>query len=437
MEAPRGVRRLLYVNLDFPPMSGPGIWRAFSFAKYLPEHGYALTVLCSDRSPSRTRYDDSLLAELPSSTVVHRIPSQFQKDLQERTDRIEEWKLPGRVKRRAVRAGKLFIHHWPDAQFHWAMKVAAKGAALARSGAVDVMFTSGPPHVAHLAGLMIHTAKKIPWLMDYRDLWSDDRVQIKQTSYQQAFFERVEARVVKTVDGIVCVSPGYRDHLAERFGLPLDKFTVIRNGHDIPPELLDAADARPKNARLHMHFNGTPQYTHPFGLIVDTVARLVESHGRERAPRVTFTGFPAKLAEQVAERGLEDLVQNVGHMSRDDSIRYSLGCDVLIAMVNDANPLYRGTIPGKAYEALALGRHLLGVLPKNSVVGPMIEESKNGTLVDVGDPDAAYRAVARILESFEAGTLHDQDPALRRRIAEKYSRRAQARELAELLSRHT
>ncbi len=429
------MRRLLYVNLDFPPMSGPGIWRAFSFAKYLPENGYALTVLCSDRSPSRTRYDDSLLAELPPSTTVHRISSQFQKDLQVHTDGIAKWRLPGRIRRRAERAGKLFIHHWPDPQFHWAMKVAAKGAALARSGAVDVMCTSGPPHIAHLAGLMIRTAKRIPWVMDYRDLWSDDRVQIKQTSYQQAFFERVEARVVNTVDGIVCVSPGYRDHLMQRFALPAEKFTVVRNGHDIPEELLAEAEAPPKNERLHLHFNGTPQYTHPFGLIVDTVARIVESHGRDRAPLVTFTGFPAKLAEQVAERGLEDLVQNVGHMSRDDSIRYSLGCDVLIAMVNDANPLYRGTIPGKAYEALALGRHLLAILPKDSVVGPMIEEAKNGTLVDVGDPDATYHAVVRILERFEAGTLHDQDAELRRRIAAKYSRRAQAAEFAEVLSR--
>ncbi|MEQ9502970.1 MAG: glycosyltransferase [Deltaproteobacteria bacterium] len=427
------MRRLLYVNLDFPPMSGPGIWRAFSFAKYLPENGYALTVLCSDRSPSRSRYDDALLGELPEVTQVHRITSRFQGDLQKHTDAIGDLPLPRPLKRPAVRAGKLFIHHYPDAQFHWAMKVAAKGAALVRRGEIDAMFTSGPPHVAHLAGLIVRGTKQIPWVMDYRDLWSDDRVQIKQTSYQQAFFERVEARVVKTVDGIVCVSPGYRDHLAERFGLPASKFHVIRNGHDIPAELLAAADERPKNTRLHLHFNGTPQYTHPFGLVVDTVARIVESHGRSRAPLVTFTGFPAKLAEQVEAKGLEDLVQNVGHMSRDDSIRYSLGCDVLIAMVNDANPLYRGTIPGKAYEALALGRHLLALLPKGSVVGPMIDEAKNGTLVNVGNPDEAYRAVVRLVERFEAGTLHDQDPALRARTAEKYSRRAQARQLAEVL----
>lgn len=430
------MRRVLYVNLDFPPMSGPGIWRALAFAKYLPENGWASTVLCSDRSPSRSRYDDSLLSELPPETEVHRLSSQFQGDLQVYTDMLQDVPLPRPFKRPVVRAGKLFIHHWPDAQFHWAMKVAAKGAELVLRGAVDAMFTSGPPHVSHLAGLMIRSAKRIPWLMDYRDLWSDDRVQIKQMSYQQAFFERVEKKVVNTVDGVVCVSPGYREHLMSRFGLSADKMHVIRNGHDIPDELLAAANEKPKNERLHMHFNGTPQYTHPFGLVVDTIARIVETHGRDRAPRVTFTGFPAKLEAQIADAGLEDLIENIGHMPRDDSIRYSLGCDVLIAMVNDTNPLYRGTIPGKAYEALALGRHLLALLPKDSVVGPMIDEAKNGTLVDVGDPNAAYEAVVRILEAFEAGTLHDEDAELRQQVAHKYSRRAQAKELATLLDRY-
>lgn len=429
-------RRLLYVNLDFPPMSGPGIWRALGFAKYLPENGYDVTVLCSDRSPSRARYDDSLLAHIPPSTIVHRIPSRFQKDIADDIGRLRDAPLPDLLRRGLLRAGRRFLHEYPDPQFHWAMKVAAKGAQLLYRGEADALVTSGPPHVAHLAGLLMQRAKRVPWIVDYRDLWTDDAVQVKQTSYQQRAFERVERRVVRSAQSVVVVSPGYRARLEERFADVLDDdIVVIRNGHDIPAELLELADEKPKNERLRIHFNGTPQYTHPFGLVVDTVARLVERVGPQRAPLVTFTGFPADLAEEIEKRGLEDHVKDVGHMSRDESIRLCLGCDVLLAMVNDTNPLYRGTIPGKAYEALALGRYLLAILPAGSVVGEMIEEAEHGALCDVGDPDDVYRAFATALERFERGTIHDQSPQRRRALAEQYSRRRQAAELAVVLDR--
>lgn len=425
--------RVLYVNLDFPPASGPGIWRALAMAKYLPAHGVDLTVLASDRSPSRRRFDESLLADLPPSVTVRHLSSVFQNDVVGGFGRVRDL-VPGRRPKALVeRFERRFVAYWPDQQFHWATRVAAE--IVRHRHAADVLLTSGPPHVAHLAALMARPVAPLPWVMDYRDLWSSDRVQIKQYRYQPRLFAQVEREALGRADAVVAVSPGYIDHLADRFAdvIPRDRFHLIRNGHDIPKPLLARADERPRNKQAHFHFNGTPQRTHPFGALLDVMVRWRAEHGPEGLPKITFTGLPDGFAERIAAEGMSAHVYDVGHMPRDASVEFCLGCDVLVCMVNDANPLYRGTIPGKAYEALGLGRHLFAIQPKGSVVGELIDDADNGTLVDVGDPDDVYRGFSRIMDLFAKGALHDQSPEARARIADRYSRERQAAQLAEVL----
>src|SRR5262245_59861173 len=64
---------VLYINHDFPPMSGPGIWRALSFTTHLAREGHAVTVLCGRRSFWCKRFDASLLESIPPTLRVVRI----------------------------------------------------------------------------------------------------------------------------------------------------------------------------------------------------------------------------------------------------------------------------------------------------------------------------------------------------------------------------
>lgn len=430
-------RRVLYINLDFPPMSGPGIWRALAFAKYLPELDHEVTVLCSDRSPSRSRFDESLCSEIPLGVKVQRIPSYFQGDIAAHIQTLMDHAPGSLAKKFLRRVLSRFVRYYPDQQFHWALNVAVYGLQLAARGKVDVLLTSGPPHICHLAGLIISTLRPLPWVMDYRDLWTDDRVQIKQTSYQQAVFERLEAACVAKATRIVAVSPGYIEHLTTRFSKSSADYDLVRNGHDVSPETIEQSRTLPDNTRLHIHFNGTPQVTHPFSEVLKALDRLRFEDGHDRdLPQVTFTGVPAKFEAEIEALNLGAHVRDVGHMSRTDSINYSLGCDVLLAMVNAKNPLYRGTIPGKAYEALALGRHLLGLMPKHSVLAEMIEAAGEGTLVDVSNPNAIYEGFTEVRRLFRNGQLNRiRTEAQHQAIAQLYSRRTQTQALVEVFDR--
>lgn len=434
------MKRLLYINFDFPPMSGPGIWRALGFAKYLPDFGFLPTILCSDRSPSRERFDPSLLAQVPQEVEVVRVHSTFQNEFVAPLGAAANRVGSKRLSQLARGLQSRIVREYPDQQAHWAVKVAAHAAWLARTGNYTALVTSGPPHVVHVAGLIAAKASGLPWLMDYRDLWTDDRVQIKQSSYQQTFFEEVERRAVRASTAVVVVSPLYGEHLSRRFSREkaASAFHVIRNGHDIGEEVMARAQALPSNPRLHVHFNGTPQVTHPFAMLADVVAQLrLDPATRSRVPRFTFTGMPEAFAQLVRERELGEHLIDIGHQSHAASIQHSLSCDVLLAMVNDTNPLYRGTVPGKAYEAIALGRHLLALLPAGSVVEAMVREVGNASFCPVGDQPALLATMRRLIERHERSDLNRETLGEDwKEIARGYSRRAQARELSRLLSLH-
>lgn len=431
------MRNVLYLNFDFPPISGPGLWRALGFVKYLPDHGFSSIVLCSDRARRHDHYDETLEGQIPPGTEIRRISSWFEEELARGMTRAVDTIPIGPVRRTLHRIRSRLLREYPDPRFHWAMKAAVLGAWVVAQRRPACMITSGPPHVTHLAGLFIKATTGVPWVMDYRDPWTDDRVQVKQAGHQPWLFDRLEKAAVKRCDAVVAVSPVYLEHLSRRFASvkPANRFHLVRNGHDLQEEWITRSLIPPRNARPHFHFNGTPQTTHPFGLVLDLVDRLrLESPDRP-LPLFTFTGMPAGLQEEVDKRGLGEAIRDIGRRSLSECVEYSIQCDVLLAMVDATNPLYRGTIPGKTYEAMALGRHLLALLPRDTTVKELVEECRNGTVADVEDPDDIYAGVIRILDLFGKGLLNtDQDPTLRRDYAARYSRRRQTEELVRVLN---
>lgn len=64
-------KRLLLVTYPFPPVGGAGVQRVTKFVKYLPRHGWEVSVL-TVANPSVPLFDPSLLDDIPANTIIHR-----------------------------------------------------------------------------------------------------------------------------------------------------------------------------------------------------------------------------------------------------------------------------------------------------------------------------------------------------------------------------
>jgi glycosyltransferase involved in cell wall biosynthesis len=470
-------RKILYINLDFPPIGGPAVWRAFWFTKYLTASGYHVTVLCSDRSCWCERRDETLLKHIPPEAKIIRLKSIFPNDLFVKAERLlsrtgsapgkelldvrprdsrengnpaaaacdragtdghRGWGIYGWVKSLLGGKNRSRIRSWvdryyPEKNLWWLLLACLKGGRPAVFEKFDCIITSGPPHISHVAGWLISTLSRTPWIMDYRDLWTDDPNQSPQSGYQANLFRFLEKKAVKNCDAVVTVSPSWTRHLAEKYGdvKHESKFHMIRNGHNIDEA---PADFRKNaNERLHIHFNGSPQGLSETTHLLDALFSL-KSSGLYNGclPLVTFTGITDSFRDQVRERGLEGLVKDVHSMTYQQSMDYSKAADVLLVIVNNNHPSMLGTIPAKTYEAIALGRHIFAMVPAGSDVVELLAEYGNATVCNVDNVEEIVKSLLGLIESSRElnGGL---DVIKHREIAGKFSRKRLTDQLIGLI----
>jgi glycosyltransferase involved in cell wall biosynthesis len=273
--------------------------------------------------------------------------------------------------------------------------------------------------------------------MDYRDLWTDDPDLSPQSGYQKRLFQVIEAYATRHADAVTTVSPGWQRHLKSRFSgtTKSDRFFLIRNGHNLDKFTFEYHNGPHYDGRLHIHFNGTLQILAKTTSVLDALYKLRSDDIRGGTlPIVTFTGIDDLFMKEIRSRNLEDIILDVGYMTYYQSIMYSLSCDVLLIIVNNDNPSRWGTIPRKTYEYMALGRHILAVVPFESDVRELLKEYGNATVCDVDDPDDICNALMKLI------TLHGEhklntnlDVGKREMALEKYSMEHHTRQLISLI----
>lgn len=434
--------RVLYVNYDFPPISGPGTWRALSFTNHLSRAGYHVTVLCADRSYWCDRYSPALVHEIDAGVRVIRLHSPLVADLfrwlHARCSRLGLWRL-----RPALDTlSRVTAAYYPDPVLLWFVAATWRALREARAEPYDCIITSGPPHLVHVVGWIARAGSDSAWIMDLRDLWTDDASQSPQHGVRARVMRWLESRTTAHADAVVTVSPTWQRSLrAKRPSHEREKVHMIRNGHDFDgPRTLRAApapatDAGAREAPLHVHFNGTPQPHSTAPSFFEALGTLRDASDADaRAPLVTFTGFDATLREAVEARGLHGIVTDVGVMTHQDSVAYSARCDVLLVLVNNENAARPGTIPAKTYEMMALGRHILAIVPAASDVAALLAPLPGTTVCDVDRPHDIAAALRTLARSKREGRLNPPDQASAVIAASRaYTRAAQAEQLIALL----
>jgi glycosyltransferase involved in cell wall biosynthesis len=427
--------RVFYVNVDFPPMSGPGVWRALGFAKYLPRHGHDVYVLCADLGAHWPRHDTSLLAQLPPEVTVWRQRSLLLHDL-----RVALWYKGNRARgERARRAwaavDRLLLRFYPEPYAAWVLRAVAH--ALKEAGRVRprCVITSGPPHVSHVVGLVLQSWLRIPWIADIRDPWIEDAVHLQPGPYQEGLFRWVERRVLKRADAVLTISPRLFLHFKERVrqaGGDAARVHLVENGHDVAEQPAEVSRFPPAHGRLHVHFNGTLQAASRCHTLLDALALLrADGVPPSGMPVVTLPGGDEAYAQEASARDLSGVMLDVGAQSHAESLRFSAAADVLLAIAVDRQALSVGVTPAKVYESMALGRPILALVPRESDVVEMLRSYPRAFCADVSDARAIRDALRQLMDLGARGALTEPGPLGE---PEKFSRRARAGELAAIIA---
>jgi glycosyltransferase involved in cell wall biosynthesis len=254
-----------------------------------------------------------------------------------------------------------------------------------REQVVDALFSSSPPVSAHWIARRLHLESGVPWIAEFRDLWTDWRW---NGPWRQRIDEWFERAIVKTATGIVSVSPTYASVLRARGGRLV---CTITNGFD--PDDFAATDSSRRDVLTYV---GT---YYPSTQDLSTVLGAFGALRREtRIPpyglQIVGDRSP-ELARLIDEAGLADSVDWTGFLSHEESIHRMCASRALLLAgpILSDQPALRGNVAGKTFEYLASGNPIVFTGDLRSDVADMLRVFPQVILSAQGDIEAAKAAL--------------------------------------------
>ena len=419
------MRNVLFVAYRFPPYGGPPVQRPAKFAKYLPAFGYRPLVLTTADHEPRMAYDPGLLAELGEVTIY---PCRGD----------ERWMIrwPRKLRLSPLLACSLRpdngILAWGPAAFRAALRIA-------RRHRIHAIYTTSPPFSSAILGQWLKARLGVPWVVDYRDPWTDDIMGIWPSRLHYRWEAAQERRVLASTDAVVVATPTMRELMVHRYPRLAGRIHAICNGFD-PEDLAAAAAGAAEPAgppKLRIGFTGN-LFNHdsdreiwkPYGLLGRWMSRVgyrltAIDHAThspyyllqavrgllDECPELrdrialTFAGsFGEKNRELVRQLKLSDMVSLPGFLPHAQSVPL-MQSDVLFLPILSGRDGRRGYIhSAKTFEYLATGKPIL------AAAGPgdcrdLIEQARAGWCVDPRDVVAIKALLRRLVQEKFAGTL--------------------------------
>ncbi len=409
--------RILYFSQYFPPEVGATQTRAYEMCRYLVQCGHRVTVITE-------------VPNHPSGII----PPAYRGRLSER--RLEE----------GIDVLRLWVWASPEKTFSSRMRfylsymaMAALAGALVREpgdggGRYDLVYATSPPLFVGLAGLATSTARRVPFVFEVRDLWPESAVALGELADRRAIAlaEGLERLLYRRAKRIVAVTSGIRNRLVQR-GIPEGKLALIPNGANTDLFRFDPAGRQRVRAQWGVHegqFVAVYAGVHGLAQGLETVLEAARTLRDRPHIRFVFVGEgprKAGLVEMSTRMGLDN-VRFLPEVPAHQMPAYLSAADCTIVPLRD-QPVFRGALPSKMFEAWACARPV--VLSAAGEAVDVLNDAGGGIAVPPERPPALAEAVAYLAqhpdEAQKMGRLGCEY------VRRNYSRQEQAAALEALL----
>ena len=302
--------------------------------------------------------------------------------------------------------------------------------------ATDVVVSTSPQLFCGLAGYVVSRVKRVPWVLEIRDLWPEAirAVGAIRNRLVLRALETIEAWAYRKADRLITVTDAFRRHLETRSARP-GRVAIITNGVNL--DLFSGPRRDPKlerelglRGRFVVGYFGTLGMAHRLETALEA-ARLLRAE-----PGIAFliVGDGAERArlERLREAyGLANVVM-IGQQPQERMPEFLGLCDVALAHARKGS-LFTRTIPAKMFEAMAMERPL--ILGFEGESRKIAEAAGCGLAIEPENPAALADAVRRL--ATDPALAREMGRRGRQLVVERYDRSRLASEFLTILRQVT
>lgn len=314
---------------------------------------------------------------------------------------------------------------------NWASYACNAFWAGARQKHVDVVYASSPHLLAGLAGLMLAKLRRVPFVLEVRDLWPHILVhmgQMRESSPVYRALKVLEELLYAQADRIVVMAPGTETELLGR-GIPADKIVYVPNGADPadfePSAPREVLRERYQFSRLTAVYAGAHGPANGLDLVLGAAEQV--AHLPVDVVLVGSGVAKADLQRQAGERGLSN-VRFMDPVPKTEIADVLAASDLGLHVLADVELFRTAVSPNKLFDYMAAGLPVLTNSP--GLVGDWVARAGCGWTVEPSDLAIGLRTFASVSdESRERLGRSGQDW-----LRANQSRSAMAQRLAQMLA---
>ncbi len=419
----------------FPPTGGSGVQRSAKFAKFLPRFGWLPTVWTVGEADGLPR-DGTLCADLPPEVTVCTQGSgsgvvAVRRTLRGFVNARAGEGLAG-IASRFAKAANWRVDQWigasllPDDCIGWARRSVGPLLRRLRTGSFDVLYSTFSPASNHWLALELKRQTGLPWVADFRDLWTDDCRYRESSPQRRAAHRQLEQQVLEQADIVIGVTERQTAILADHVPGQCDKFLTITNGFD-PEDFADLEHAGPRrDDEFVLSYVGRFDLSRTSEEWFTALKAFVERMGAQGS-RFVFrvVGHLNKTAQaKLLATGAR--CEFVGYVPHREAVRAMCAADALL-LYSPTGPNGDSVINAKLFEYLASRRPILAIGAKGGECERIVRACSAGLTVTFNER-AILAALRRLFEGWKIG---EAVPGARPDRLQPYTRAELTRRLAE------
>jgi glycosyltransferase involved in cell wall biosynthesis len=299
------------------------------------------------------------------------------------------------------------IFSTPDEEIGWLPFAFVKGLRLLRKEKVDVIYTTSPPHSAHLIGYGLKWLTEIPWIADFQDPWTlspwHDSLVKQSLAYQ--IETRMEAKIMDRADRVIFNTTHAMAEHMKHYGEALaQKSIAIPNGFD--PEDMErltrnGKTKRPKGKLTLLHAGTLYRKRNPLPLI-EAVHRLhrqgILSVDNFHLAFVGKATMEEEANERIQELGLTELAHFSPPVQHEECLRLMRDAEALLLL----QPETRLQVPAKLYEYGYLQKPILAITEPDGAAADIIKQHQMGVIAP-NTVEAIVDGLIKLLDDFQNG----------------------------------
>lgn len=374
------MKKVLIIAYHFPPHNMVGALRPAGLAKYLPEFGWEPTVITSAPANSIEKQYHVIHIRQSQSAVLRLGKILFNLD-SELALMTQIAQLKNRLHIRSERSllDRLLafvgeITAYPDPQKGWRRHAVKAINSFFNQQPVDAMISTSSPVTSHIIANEIKERFHIPWIADFRDLWTQNYY-YPYSSIRRKFEKRLELRTLSSVNALVTVSGPLADEL--KILHQNKQVYSIPNGFDpseinSPPVKLTEKFTITYTGNL---YQGKQSPALLFAALSDLIAQG-DMHAENIELR--FYGMESGWIDTEATRyRLAGVVKQYGMISHETALERQRESQILLLLKwNDWRQ--RGAYTAKIFEYLAARRPVLAIGGFQDVVDELLQKTNAG-----------------------------------------------------------